>query len=299
MRIAAIYLTVVLLWSTTPLAIKWSAEEAGFIFGAASRMIIGAICMFFVLILMRKKLPWHSKARQTYLAVALQIYGAMLAVYWSSQFIPSGWISIIFGLTPFITALFTHFWLGQKSLSLDKLLAYALGISGLVVMFNSALQLGLNAMIGIAGVLLASTLQSLSSVWVKRINAKLPATKQVTGGLFFAVPAYIATWLIMDGEWPASLSITTISSIVYLGVIATTIGFAFYYYLLTHMAATHVALITLIAPVLALLLGHSVNHEPITAKVVTGTALILSALLLHTFFDRFKSVAIYSKKHRL
>lgn len=288
MRIAAIYLTVVLLWSTTPLAIKWSAEEAGFIFGSASRMTIGAICMLIILLLKRQRLPWHSKAKQTYFAVALQIYAAMIVVYWSAQFIPSGWISIIFGLTPFITAILSHFWLGEKSLSLDKLLAYTLGISGLVVMFNSAFQLGINAMIAIAGVLLSSTLQAVSSVWVKRIHAQIPAFKQVTGGLLFAVPAYLITWLLMDGEWPSKLSIPSIASILYLGVIATTIGFAFYYYLLTHLAATRVALITLIAPVLALLLGHTVNHEAITGKVIIGTALILSALLLHTFFDRFK-----------
>jgi hypothetical protein len=31
--------------------------------------------------------------------------------------------------------------------------------------------------------------------------------------------------------------------------------------------------------------GHIINHEPLTMKVVTGTLFILSALIMHEFFD--------------
>ncbi len=41
MRIRLTYLTVVLLWTTTPLAIKWSGEGPGFLFGVTARMTIG------------------------------------------------------------------------------------------------------------------------------------------------------------------------------------------------------------------------------------------------------------------
>ena len=288
MRIVIAYISVILLWATTPLAIKWSGEGPGFIFGAASRMVIGLGCMLIMLLSLRRRLPWHSKARQTYCAVTLQIYGAMMAVYWAAQFIPSGWISVIFGLTPFITALLASLILGEQSLTLDKLLAYSLGLGGLAVMFSSALQLGNEAVIGIFGVLVAVFLQSFSAVWIKRIHAKLPAISQVTGGLLFAVPVYLLTWYLADGHWPRSLSPINLASIIYLGTIATTIGFALYYYVLTHLPATHVALITLVSPVLALLIGNRINHEPLTLRVAAGTSLIVTALIIHTFFYRFK-----------
>jgi drug/metabolite transporter (DMT)-like permease len=60
--------------------------------------------------------------------------------------------------------------------------------------------------------------------------------------------------------------------------------------LLTHLPATRVALITLVSPLLALMLGHIVNHEPLTMKIMAGTLLILSALIIHEFFDRFFSL---------
>jgi drug/metabolite transporter (DMT)-like permease len=286
MRIPLTYISVILLWATTPLAIKWSGEGPGFLFGVTARMAIGAVCVFIVMVLMRQPLVWHRKAFQTYLAVALQLYGSMLAVYWAAQFIPSGWISVIFGLTPLMTALLAALFLGERSLTLGKLLAYGLGVGGLAIMFGSALQLGYEAVLGISGVLVSSFLQSLSSVWIKRIAAKLPALSQVAGGLLLALPAYLLTWGIADGHWPAALTPISLAAIIYLGVIATTIGFALYYYLLTHLPATRVALITLVSPLLALMLGHIINREPLTLKVISGTLLILSALIMHEFFDR-------------
>jgi drug/metabolite transporter (DMT)-like permease len=290
MRIRLTYISVILLWATTPLAIKWSGEGPGFLFGVTARMTIGTVCVLFVLVLMRQRLAWHRKARLTYLAVALQIYGSMLAVYWAAQFIPSGWISVIFGLTPLLTALLAAIFLRERSLALGKLLAYGFGVSGLAIMFGSALQLGYEAVLGISGVLVSSLLQSASSVWIKRIAAKLPALSQVTGGLLLALPAYLLTWGIADGHWPTALTLRSLAAIIYLGVVATTIGFALYYYLLTHLPATRVALITLVSPPLALMLGHTINHEPLTIKIITGTFFILSALIMHEFFDRLPAL---------
>jgi drug/metabolite transporter (DMT)-like permease len=297
MRITLAYISIILLWATTPLAIKWSGEGPGFIFGAGSRMTIGTLCMLLFLLIRRKRLPSHRKAKQTYLAVAIQVYGAMMAVYWGAQFIPSGWVSVIFGLSPFLSALFAAIWLNERSLTFGKLLSYFLGLSGLAIMFSSALDLDIDAVYGIVGVLTAVSLQTASAVWVKRIHAKLPAISQVTGGLIYALPAYILTWIMFDdAQWPQQLSVINLASIVYLGMIATTIGFALYYYVLIHLSATSVGMIPLISPIFALFLGHTINHEAISLKIVTGTTLILSALIIHQFLDRLIT-RLFNKSH--
>lgn len=107
--------------------------------------------------------------------------------------------------------------------------------------------------------------------------------------------AGLLTWWAVDGRWPAELPVTSFASIIYLGVIATTIGFVLYYYLLIHLAPARVALIALVSPVMALMIGHLINHEPLTMKVMMGTSLILAALLMHEFFDRL----VVFKKARL
>ncbi|WP_235185867.1 DMT family transporter [Methylomarinum vadi] len=286
-RILLSYLCVTLLWATTPLAIKWSAEGAGFIAGAALRMAIGTLCVFLMLIFSRQRLPWHRFALLTYLGVAVQIFGAMMAVYWSSRFIPSGWVSVIFGLTPFMTALLAAFFQQEQSLGWGKLFSYLLGIGGLALMFSSAIDLNVAAIQGMCGVLFGAFLHSLSAVWIKQIDAKLPAMVQVGGGLLLAMPLYLGSWYVYDDvQLPSDMTLRSLIAIVYLGVIATSVGFALYYFVLTHLPATTVALITIIAPVLALLLGFAVNDEELTAKVAAGASLILTALLVHQFVER-------------
>ena len=43
MSVPAAYLGIILIWSTTPLAVKWSGEGPGYLFGVTARMVIGAL----------------------------------------------------------------------------------------------------------------------------------------------------------------------------------------------------------------------------------------------------------------
>lgn len=287
MRLALAYISVVLIWTTTPLAIKWSSIGVSFVFGATARMSTGLVCLLLLLLLMRRPLPWHRAALLTYLAVAVQLYGSMLVTYWSAQFVPSGWISVIFGLSPFMTAFMAAAYLKERSLGWGKLFAYSLGVGGLVVMFSSALELDELALQGVIGVLVATFIHAASAVWVKQIQAGLSALQLVTGGLLIAVPLYFGTWYWLDGGvFPAKIPLRALYSIVYLGVIATTLGFALYYFVLNNMQATNVAMMNLMTPVMSLLLGYSVNHEPLTVKTMAGTALIMCALLIYETVNR-------------
>ena len=52
MSVPAAYLAVILIWSTTPLAVKWSSEGPGFLFGALGRMALAAVlCVTLVTVL--------------------------------------------------------------------------------------------------------------------------------------------------------------------------------------------------------------------------------------------------------
>lgn len=105
MSVPAAYLGVVLIWSTTPLAIKWSSEGTGFLFGVASRMLLGMLICLALIVLLNRRMRWCHGARLTYLVAGIGLWGAMTSVYWSAQFIPSGLISVLFGLNPVVTGL--------------------------------------------------------------------------------------------------------------------------------------------------------------------------------------------------
>jgi drug/metabolite transporter (DMT)-like permease len=61
------------------------------------------------------------------------------------------------------------------------------------------------------------------------------------------------------------------------------IGFALFFYILKHVSASRVSLITLITPVTALLLGRYLNGEPLTVEIMSGAVMILAGLASYEF----------------
>jgi drug/metabolite transporter (DMT)-like permease len=126
------------------------------------------------------------------------------------------------------------------------------------------------------------TAYSTSAVAVKRIGADVPALATTLGALMVRCPA-VALYLLTGEPLPAVVPTRAMLSIVYLGLIGSVLGFALYYYVLRHVEATRVALITLITPVLALMLGHLLNGEALQPEAVLGAAAILSGLLMFEY----------------
>jgi drug/metabolite transporter (DMT)-like permease len=131
MSVPATYLTVILIWSTTPLAIKWSAEGAGFAFAVASRMAIGLAVAALILAVWHVGVPLHRRARMSYLAGGLTMFLAMILTYWAAQYIHSGLISVLFGISPLITGVFALVWLEEDALTRLKVAGMVLGVIGL------------------------------------------------------------------------------------------------------------------------------------------------------------------------
>ena len=281
MSIPAAYVGIIIIWSTTPLAIKWSGDGSGYLFGVTSRMLIGVFLCLLLVSLLSIKMPWHKRAVQTYIAAGLAVYGAMLSVYWGAQFIPSGLISVLFGLTPFVTAVLAAIWLQERSLTVAKLVAMLLGVSGLILIFRSSILVGEQAILGICAVLLSVFIHATSAVWVKKLGAQLPALVITNGALMVSTPLYLLTWWTVDGNLPVSLPEKTLMSIIYLGVFGSVLGFVLYYFVLKQIQASTMALVTLVTPVTALILGSQLNHEKIDTFVWAGTMCIMLALIIY------------------
>jgi len=279
MHIRFAFIIVIAIWSTTPLAIKWSIDEVGFLFGSTTRMILGALFTLVAVLLLRYPILMHPKALRAYFASGIGIYIAMLFGYWGASYIPSGWISVIWGLSPIFTGLLAHFVLGEKTLTFNRILGALLGVSGLAVIFFQGKAMGENTAIGVFLIFIGMLGQTVTAIWIKQINAKVNGLVMSTGGLLVCLPMFVLTWWIFDGTWPDNVENRVVGSIVYLAFFGSLIGFTLYFFLLNHVEASKVSLITLITPVTALMLGHFLNGETLGVTVIVGTGLILLGLV--------------------
>lgn len=282
MSVPAAYLGIILIWSTTPLAIQWSTQGTGFAFAVFARMAIGVALAALLIAVWRIGFPLHPRARRSYLAGGLGLFGAMTLTYWGARHVHSGLVSVLFGLSPLATGVLAALWLGERALTPLRLGGMALGIAGLATIFGLGERAGdAHAPLGLAALVLAVVIYSGSMVWIKRIGDDSPPLATTAGTLAVSLPLFGLVWWIVEGSVPAELPPRAGAAIAYLGVFGSVLGFALYYYVIRHTDTGRVALITLVTPVLALLLGHLLNGEETGARVWIGATLISGGLVLH------------------
>ena len=282
MSVPISYLSVILIWSTTPLAIQWSGNDVGFQFGVAARMAIALVALLTLLHFMKIDLPWHKKARRIYLISGLTLYVAMSFVYWSAQYIPSGWISVVFGLSPIITSVLASVILKDSQLSGTRISGMALGFVGLSVVFIEGMSISTSAILGLAAVVISASTQSLGSVLIKQQQPDFHPIAITAGSIIISLPLFLLN-CVVSGGWPETVPMKSALSILYLAIIGSSVGFPLYFYLLKKLSPERVAIVTLVTPITALLLGSFLNGEIISSKVWLGTAFILIGLSIYEY----------------
>lgn len=290
MSVKLAYLGIIIIWSTTPLAIQWSSEPFP-LFSAMARMIIGLFGCLLMIKFLRIKVSFDRHSMPLFLVTGTSVFLAMSTVYLAARLIPSGWISVLFGLSPIFTGVCARYVLQENNLSWNKIIGMLCGFTGLCFVFSSGLSFDNSAVWGIVLCLFSVFITSCSTVIIKKLNqqTRLSGVQTNVGGLVIALPLFIVTWLALEyhtqpmGIDFASIPMRSYLSIVYTGIIATSLGFTLFYYLLKNIDATRVSMIALITPLTALFLGSWLNDEPVVWTVWLGATFICSGLLLFEF----------------
>ncbi|MBF0379548.1 MAG: DMT family transporter [Magnetococcales bacterium] len=278
MTVLLAFISVVFIWGTTPLALQWSIDHINFLFAVMARMVLGLTICLVAYGVTNSKIPLHKKAIFTYIAGGVGIFGAMTITYWAAQFIPSGWISVIFGLSTIMTGIMAYFWLNEP-FGLERWVGLLFGVFGLSIIFIQGTTADSQQTVwGIGAILLSTFIYTVSSVAVKKYGGSVPALATTTGSLVVAVPCFLAVWMVDGGQMPQQLSLKVATSIIYLGIMGSVVGFVLYYFILQNMDASKAMLTTLLAPVVALFLGTTLNGEVVNGRIIFGTGMILMGL---------------------
>ena len=287
MSVPVAYATIIIIWSTTPLGIAWSNETLSPVAAVTMRMAIAATIGFILLKVFRIPVSWSAKALRTYTYSLMGIFMAMLCTYSAAQYIPSGLISVLYALSPVLSNLFAFLLIGKGDFSAVRWVSFFISFLGLAVICLDDWVLQQDGWIGVLLLLIAVSLYSLSGVLVQREAYHAHPLSLTVGTLILSVPLYVISWWFMDGELPVlDWGSTSPWAILYLAIFGSLLGFASYFYIVRQLGATAVAMVTLVTPVLALILGSVLNDETITPQIVFGTACVLFGLVLYYRNDR-------------
>ncbi|QEX21845.1 ABC transporter permease [Hypericibacter adhaerens] len=207
-------------------------------------------------------------------------------IVWGQTQIASGLAAILNATTPLFTALIVHF-LAQdprERLTGHRLLGVVIGLVGVVLIVGPAslAGLGLNLLAQVA-VLGAALSYGFANNFGRRFRAAgvpplVAATGQVSATTIMSLPLM----LLIDRPWelPAFPSATTIAALVGLALLSTSLAYVIFFRLLSGAGAVNVALVTLLVPASALLLGALVFGERLDWHQLAGMAVILAGLVV-------------------
>lgn len=284
---ASIYALLVLIWATTPLAIVWSVQEVHPMWVLIIRYFGASVIALCLLVLMRDPLLFDATSMKSYVAGSLNLIGAQLFIYLAANYLTSGLMALIFGFSPIVAGL-----IGQVILKTQKLiglqwLGMAIAVSGLTFVFADAAESKVNPW----GVVLMfiSMLSYISSIfWVKQINAPLKPMSQATGSLIISA---LASLLILPFIWqqaPTHLpGVKTIIGFVFTMIMSSIVAMLCYFWLIKRLSASTVSLSNVMTPIIALILGTTLNHEHISINAFLGIVIVMLGIILY-FWKEWK-----------
>ena len=102
----------------------------------------------------------------------------------------------------------------------------------------------------------------------------IPAFFQVTFALVMtAIPA-----LLLERPWEGALTVDAIFAVIWLGLLGSGAAYLILFRLLRSWGATRTSLVAYLLPIWGLLLGALVLSEPIDARLIAGTALVIAGI---------------------
>ena len=278
---ASIYALLVLIWAATPLAIVWSVAEVHPMWVLVIRYFGASLIALALLKIMRDPLPFDAVSMKSYLAGSLNLIGAQLFIYLAANYLTSGLMALIFGLSPLIAGLIGHVILKTHKLVWLQWLGMGVAVSGLTFVFADSAESNVNPW-GVV-LMVISMISYISSIfWVKQINAPLKPMSQATGSLMISAVGSLALVPFIWQHFPTQMpSTNAIIGFVFTMILSSIVAMLCYFWLIRRLAASTVSLSNVMTPVIALVLGATLNNEQISSNAFVGIVIVMFGIVMY------------------
>lgn len=275
-------LFLALLWGPSFLFIKVAVSEIPPLTLVVGRVGIAAILLYFVLLMLKRKLPRPGAIWKHFAIVGLFAHAVpFFLINWGEMHIDSAIASILNGTTPLFTLLIAHFTIHDDRMTTNKVLGVIVGFAGLILLVSPAFRSGMQASTwGLIAVTVAACSYGVAIVYARLKLIGLPPlvapTAQLMMAFVFMLPLALfweQPFALSFPSWPAA------GSLLALSVFGTAIAFVVYYRILENTGATYLSMVTYLFPVFGVILGIIVLDEKISWQAYAGCALILFGVM--------------------
>ncbi|KAA8731926.1 EamA family transporter [Acinetobacter qingfengensis] len=279
------YGLLILIWSSTPLAIVWSTETIPALWAMVIRFFLAAPLAMLLLLIFKTPIQLDKQACLSYLAGSLSLIGSQFFTYLATEYLSSGMIALMFGLSPMIAGLIGVIWFNihLSGLQWFGMLVSLIGLASVCLLAQQSMHFSI---FGIILMLLSVSVYCSSIYFVKKIAADVKPFVQATGSI---VCSSLLALLLIPFIWhdlPVTLpSFKSMFAVAYTVIIASLLAMFCYFKLVQNISATTISLTNVLTPILALVVGVTLNHEHLSVSVYFGVAVIFFGLALYFWRD--------------
>ncbi|MGL6234350.1 MAG: DMT family transporter [Segniliparus sp.] len=196
--------------------------------------------------------------------------------YYGMQHMPGGIATLLIATQPLFAMLLSLPILGVRP-TRAQALAVATGIAGVgLVVFKGHIRLDLVA----AGLLLFSAMTAaLGLVLTKLWSPPVSAIRHNAWQLLFAGLTLLPVTYLFEG-FPSHVTWRNVLGFAIIGFVSKLLGFAVMFRSVPKIGATSVAILTLLTPTTAFVLGFLFKDETLTVQQWLGVALVIGAVVL-------------------
>lgn len=272
-----------ILWGGSFFFVAVAVEELPPLTVVALRTGIAALTLIIILRLRRESWPFAKGAITAFFIMGL--FNNLLPfslLFWAQTMIPSGLASILNATTPIFSIIVAHFLLADERMATNKAIGVLFGFLGVVVLLGGDLLNGASiASLGMLACLGAALAYGFAGVYGRRFKAMdLTATQVAFGQLAATTIMMVPIISVIDKPWALQLpSLAVVASILALAIVSTALAYVIFFRVLASAGAVNVALVTLLVPVSAILLGTLILGEELAGRHYIGMGLIGTGLL--------------------
>lgn len=295
----SLYITTVIIWGSTWLAITFQLGEVAPLVSVAYRFALASVLLLVFCALYKKAL---SFTRQDHLFMFLQgnfLFGFNYwLMYLTTERISSGLVAVIFAGIVFLNILNGRIFLGRK-MQLHVFLSACIGVLGIALVFWPELEkakqqggLGIALLLGFGATYCASLGNIISS---RNQERKIPVLQANAFGMGYGALTMLAIALALGLELNYDNSLDYSLSLIYLSVFGSIVAFGSYLTLVGRIGADKASYASLMFPVIALQLSAWFEDFHWSALSLIGLSLVLVGNLL-VLTPRERLLKLFSKR---
>lgn len=290
-KIILAFAAVYIIWGSTYLGIRYAIETLPGFLMAGTRFFIAGAILFTWAKLHGDRVGSPTQWRRAFVIGALLLLGGNGGVTWAEKYIPSGLAALAVATEP-LWVVVLNWAATHRRPNAKVLLGVLIGLVGVALLFggsgfDNGRQVSSLSLAAAGVVLLASLAWAGGSVYASRRPIQA-STSMAAGMQMMAGGGLLLLLALVTGDLKrlnlAAASWVSLSAFAYLLVFGSLVGFTAYSWLLRHVTTARAATYAYVNPVVAVLLGWSLAHEPLTPRMLVAAAVIVGSVVLITTF---------------